>query len=174
VESAPAELVAFCEALHPRLVGTLVVHTGDREVARECAQEALVRVCERWPEVSAMASPAGWTYRVAFNLTSSRGRRRAIERRALARLAGRRTDLVAAPEQPLDAEPIRAAVAALPPRQRQAVVLRYFADLSVEDTAAAMGCATGTVKSLTAQAVAALRRALAAVEGEDVRGGDDG
>jgi RNA polymerase sigma factor (sigma-70 family) len=170
VESAPAELVAFCEALHPRLVGTLVVQTGDRELARECAQEALVRVCERWPEVGAMASPAGWAYRVAFNLAASRGRRRAVERRALARLAGRRSDLTVAAEEPSDGRPVRLAVVALPPRQRQAVALRFYADLSVEETAAAMGCAPGTVKSLTAQAVAALRRHLAHDQGDD-RGG---
>jgi RNA polymerase sigma factor (sigma-70 family) len=52
---------------------------------------------------------------------------------------------------------VRAAVAALPPRQRAAIVLRYFADLSVRVTAAVMGCAEGTVKALTSKAISALR-----------------
>ncbi len=56
---------------------------------------------------------------------------------------------------------MRAAVATLAPRQREALALRYFADLSVEDTAAAMRCAPGTVKALTSQAIAALRTQLA-------------
>jgi RNA polymerase sigma factor (sigma-70 family) len=61
------------------------------------------------------------------------------------------------PADVTDALAVRAAVAALPPRQRAAVVLRYFADLSVDQTAAVLGCAPGTVKSLTSQAIASLR-----------------
>jgi RNA polymerase sigma factor (sigma-70 family) len=56
---------------------------------------------------------------------------------------------------------VRAAVASLPPRQRAVLVLRYFDDLSVADAAAALDCAEGTVKSLTHQAIAALRDRLA-------------
>ncbi|MDP3711673.1 MAG: sigma factor-like helix-turn-helix DNA-binding protein [Mycobacteriales bacterium] len=52
---------------------------------------------------------------------------------------------------------VRRAVAALPLRQRTALVYRYYSDLSVEQTAEAMGRATGTVKSLTSQAIASLR-----------------
>jgi DNA-directed RNA polymerase specialized sigma24 family protein len=48
-------------------------------------------------------------------------------------------------------------VAALPPRQRVAVTLRYFVDLSEADTATAMGCSRGSVKSYTSRGVAALR-----------------
>ncbi len=48
-------------------------------------------------------------------------------------------------------------MAALPPRQRQVVAARFYADLSVTDTAVAMGCAEGTVKSLTSKALANLR-----------------
>jgi RNA polymerase sigma factor (sigma-70 family) len=50
------------------------------------------------------------------------------------------------------------ALAALPPRQRAAVVLRYFVDLSEADTAAAMGCSVGTVKSHTHKAIHRLRQ----------------
>ncbi|WP_240746747.1 sigma-70 family RNA polymerase sigma factor [Cryptosporangium phraense] len=55
---------------------------------------------------------------------------------------------------------LRAALAALPPKQRAALVLRYYADLSVDETAAALGCPVNTVKSHTARGLAALRRAL--------------
>jgi RNA polymerase sigma-70 factor (sigma-E family) len=52
---------------------------------------------------------------------------------------------------------LREALSRMPPRRRAVLVLRYFEELSVEETAAAMGCSTGTVKSQTARALAALR-----------------
>ena len=54
-----------------------------------------------------------------------------------------------------------AALAEIPPRQRACLVLRYFEDCSVESTAEALGCSTGTVKSNTARGLDALRAALA-------------
>lgn len=57
------------------------------------------------------------------------------------------------------ASAIRQAVAALPRRQRTALVLRYYADLPVGEVAALMGCGPGTVKSLTNRAISALRAA---------------
>jgi RNA polymerase sigma-70 factor (sigma-E family) len=69
---------------------------------------------------------------------------------------------VAAPEaDPVTRLLVRRALAQVPARQRAALVLRYYCDLSVEETAAALGCATGTVKSQTARGLEALRRALA-------------
>jgi DNA-directed RNA polymerase specialized sigma24 family protein len=55
---------------------------------------------------------------------------------------------------------LQAAVAALPPGQRAALVLRYYCDLNIDQTAVALGCSTGTVKSQTAKAIAALRSRL--------------
>jgi RNA polymerase sigma-70 factor (sigma-E family) len=66
-----------------------------------------------------------------------------------------------APAQDRDgALDVRAAVAALPPRQRATLVLRYYCDLSVEQTAELLGCSSGTVKSQAAKALGALRRTL--------------
>jgi DNA-directed RNA polymerase specialized sigma24 family protein len=66
-----------------------------------------------------------------------------------------------------DAIAVRAAVASLPPRQRATVVLRYFNDLSVTDTAVILACAEGTVKALTSQAIANLRRQFGDVLAHD-------
>lgn len=148
-------MTAFCQVEYPRLVMLLSLHTGERPVAEELAQDTLVRVHEHWDRVRAMDNPGGWAYAVGLNLARSWWRRRHAERRALARLG--RPTLEAPPEEPTDVVALRTAVAALPIRQRTAVLLRYFADLSVTETAGHMHCAEGTVKSLTSQAIATLR-----------------
>ena len=55
---------------------------------------------------------------------------------------------------------LRAAVAALPARQRATLVLRFYCDLNVDRSAAILGCSPGTVKSQTARALESVRRAL--------------
>jgi RNA polymerase sigma-70 factor (ECF subfamily) len=150
-------LVAFCERVHPRLVGAIALQCGDPELAKEVAQEALTRAWQHWPRISRYDSPEAWVFRVAFNLSTSRLRRVTRERRALAQ-AGSLPQTGIADET--DRIAVRAAVLALPPRQRAALVLRYFADLPVDEVARAMNCAPGTVKSLTAKALETLRTRL--------------
>jgi RNA polymerase sigma-70 factor (ECF subfamily) len=157
----------FCVDVHPRLVGTLVLHSGDVGLAEELAQEALARAWERWDDVSRADRPDAWVYRVAFNLMNSRFRRRSAERRAYERAATNPME-VAIDVDRAEILSLRAAVAALPPKQRQAVLLRYYADLKIDDVADVMGCARGTVKSLTAAAIANLRRSVGGFEEVDV------
>jgi RNA polymerase sigma-70 factor (sigma-E family) len=145
-------------ALHPRLVGGLTLQCGDAALAEELAQETLARVWRRWDDVRVHPSPQAWTWRVALNLTASWFRRRAAERRATSRLGPPAVE-VPAPDV-ADRLAVRAAVAGLPSRQRAVLVLRFFDDLSVADAALALGCAPGTVKSLTHQAIAGLRQRL--------------
>ena len=57
-----AELSEFIRREHPRLVGALTLHCGDRALAEDLAQEALVRVCDRWTQVEAMEQPTAWLY----------------------------------------------------------------------------------------------------------------
>jgi RNA polymerase sigma-70 factor (ECF subfamily) len=103
-----------------------------------------------------MERPVGWVYVVAMNVVRRGARRRARE-----------TDVVGGSVTPMVVGDVgggvttqvalRVAVAALPERQREALVLRYLADLSVAETATAMGCAPGTVKSAVHAALATLR-----------------
>jgi len=155
-----ADVVSFCRRVYPSLLGGLTLHCRDRGIAEEVAQETLVRVWERWSTVRTAASPEAWAWRVALNLTSSRFRRRAAERRAHDRMNERQP--VSGDHLPDEADrlTVRAAVAGLPERQRAALVLRYYADLPVAEVADALGCAPGTVKSLTHKAVEGLRREL--------------
>jgi len=154
-DDARAALTAFCAREHRRLVGSLTLHCGDPHVAAELAQEALARVCSDWSRVERMDAPGAWLHRVAVNLASSHYRRRQAERTALQRFGSRQVEDPGA--DPAPALAVRRAVAALPLRQRTALVLRYYSDLSIQQTADAMGCAPGTVKSLTSQALAQLR-----------------
>jgi RNA polymerase sigma factor (sigma-70 family) len=157
--SERADAVAFCERLRPRLVGALSLYCGDPALAEEQAQESLVRVWENWHRVSEMQAPEAWAVRVGMNGLHGVFRRRAIERRALARVAALQSDTAAAAPAG-EYDHVRRAVAALPRRQRTALVLRYYLDLSVSDTADVMGCAEGTVKSLTSNALGRLGHVL--------------
>lgn len=153
------ELVALCRREHPRLVGSLSLYTGDRLLAEELAQETLERLVASWPTVRQMPAPGAWAHRVGLNLAHSHFRRRAAEGRA------RRRSAACAGSEVVDLDTARAldvrrVVAALPRRQRAVVVLRFFADLSVYDVAQVLGIAEGTVKSVTAAAVAKLRTTL--------------
>jgi len=150
-------LASFCEAEHRDLVGLLALLTGDRHLAEELAQEALARLCEHWPAVRRMANQRAWLRRVAGNLAASRFRRKAAERRANHRHGP--PDDVRDPDG-ADTVAVRRAVAALPRRQRETIVLRWFVGLSVAETAEELDCAEGTVKSLTFKAMASLRRQL--------------
>ena len=148
-------LVEFCRAEWPRLVGSLSLDVGSRELAEDLAQETLARVCTHWRRVRKADSPSAWAHRVAFNLAKSHGRRQATWKRV-------RTRAYDGPRGAVDPDrasalAVRDALATLPLAQRQAVILRYFADLSVRDTAAAMRCPENTVKTHTRRALEALR-----------------
>lgn len=147
----PPDLAAFYGAEFSRLVGALSLYCGDRELAAELAQEAMARACRHWNRVQHFDSPAAWVHRVGINLANNALRGARLRRRPLA----------PPPEGAVHdvgtAVAVRAAVASLPRRQRTALVLRYFVDLSVDDVARLMKCSPGTVKALTSQAIAKLR-----------------
>jgi RNA polymerase sigma-70 factor (sigma-E family) len=147
------EAETFVRALYPQVRGLLQLHTGDRDLADELTQETLARVWERWSRVSVMASPQGYAYRIALNLARSWFRRRARERRAMARIGP-----VDAVDEPKTADHLatRAAVLDLPRRQREVVLLRFYAGLNVDETADVLECAPGTVKTHTHRALARL------------------
>jgi RNA polymerase sigma-70 factor (ECF subfamily) len=149
------QLEEFCREQWGRLVGSLYLYVGDRELAEELAQETLVRAVQHWEDVAYADSPSAWAHRVAFNLAKSQFRRRLAQRRARSRVVA-----LAPPEPDLAAAvAVRAAVAGLPQAQRSALVLRYFADLPLRQVAAVMNCPENTVKSHIRRAIEALRGA---------------
>jgi RNA polymerase sigma factor (sigma-70 family) len=152
------DLAVFCRAEHRRLVGVLSLYCRDRHVAEELAQDTIVRIIGDWGRVRQLDSPSAWAHRVAINLANSHLRRRLAERRALRRLSNRPRVEQHDPDTST-AVAVRAAVAGLPRRERAVVVLRFFADFSVRDVADLLGMPEGTVKTLTARALAGMRAA---------------
>jgi RNA polymerase sigma factor (sigma-70 family) len=106
--------------------------------------------------------PAWWVYRRGLTRARWPARRRAPAHRALAKASAAAVVATDSEQAWTDSITVREAIVRLPARQRAAIVLRYHADLSVDDTAAVMRCAPGTVKALTHQALARLRAELGA------------
>jgi len=152
-------LAATCESQYPRLVGMLGLYCGDRELAEDLAQEALARLCRHWPRLPTPDDAERWVTRVALNLAKSSFRSRATRRRIIERYGPSMARSHATAGVTAEALAVRAAVAALPERERRVLILRYFADLPVADVATLMRCPDGTVKTLTAQGIARLRSA---------------
>lgn len=163
------EQAAFCDREYPRLVGALTLFVGDRDLAEDLAQDALVQACKHWRRVRTMPAPGAWLHRVAVNQAKSRAARRGRELFATGRLAASRP--ASESPEPTEALALRVAVASLPERQRLALVLRYYAALPVAEVASIMRCKDGTVKALTHQAVDRLRETSGfPVSGRDLHG----
>lgn len=144
----------------PRLVGAMVLVTGDVEAARDVAAQAFLRAYEGW-EAGVIRDPGAWTYRVAVNLAHRQARRAATERRLLLRTTRPATEVAPGVEPEL-----WRAVARLPERQRTAVGLRYIADLTQAEVAGAMGVSPGTAAATLSAARAALRQVLSEPGGD--------
>ena len=156
VEADPASFEAVFRDHFAPLVGALTVACGDRAVAEECVQEAFARAYARWRRIARYDDPPGWIRHVALNAMRDHFRKEQRKRTAQSRLRNRPEEVTAAPDT---ADGLAALVAALPPQQRTAASLFYVEQLSVRETAAAMGLSDGAVKYHLHAARTALRRA---------------
>ena len=138
---------AFFVVEFPRMVAFATALVGDRAVAEELAQEAMLQAYRNWATVAGYDRPGAWVRRVTANLASSTRKRRGIEARAIARAKARVTD------HGPDAATVDAGdrfwglVRALPRRQREAIALHYLEDWSVRQIAEFMGCSESTAKA---------------------------
>ena len=149
----------FALGARSRLRRTAYLLCGDWDRASDHVQEGLIRVYVAWPRLTRAGGELAYARKAVVSAVIDSGRRRSS------------TEVVAVPDGDLAsgtdlAESVTsraallAALAELPPRQRACVVLRYFEDLSVADTARALGCSEGTVKSQTARGIDRLRSAF--------------
>jgi RNA polymerase sigma-70 factor, ECF subfamily len=121
----------------------------DVEAAADACQEAMLRAWERWDTLADQA-PLAWVRQVGLNLCRSRWRRAQRDLRLLPRLY---TVDPAVQVRDLD---LLAALRRLPRRQREALALRYWGDLSLAESARVMGVSEGALKQHLARARAAL------------------
>jgi RNA polymerase sigma-70 factor (sigma-E family) len=149
---------SFVLSRRPGLVRTATLLTGDGHLAEDLVQSTLTKLYLAWPSFRRADNPDGYLRRTLVNaLTDERRRWWRRHERSMADPPDR-VRVESGGE--LD-DGLRAALRALPPKMRAAVVFRYFYDLDVADTADALGCSVGTVKSQTARALDRLRVDLA-------------
>jgi RNA polymerase sigma-70 factor, ECF subfamily len=139
-----------------RLTGSLWLVTRNRHETEEVAQEAYLRVWQRWDRVGSMDDPEGYLVRTAINVWRGRGRRAAVALRKVIH-AIPPEDAVAEIES---RDAVVRALSSLTPRQRAAVVLMDLLDLSSEDAARALGVRASTVRVLAAKGRARLREGM--------------
>ena len=139
---------------YPRLVNAVALVSGSFAAAEDAVQEAIVRA---WTSRESIGNPAAWVAVVAMNLSRSAWRRTLVERKARDRLVEVATGAANPSEDRVDAA---RALAVLPRRHREVAVLRYFLQLSTDETAAALGVGVGTVKNSLAKARVSLATAL--------------
>jgi RNA polymerase sigma factor (sigma-70 family) len=147
----------FCHEEYPRLVGSLGLYCGDREVAEELAQEALARAWRQWKTVAVATNPSAWTHAVGFNLAKSHFRRLASERRANQRLVAAQPHHEHVPDQ-AEVHAIRQAVAALPHRYKVVLLLRYYLGMTFPEIAAYLAIPLSTAKTWASRGISRLRR----------------
>ncbi|MFG2004928.1 SigE family RNA polymerase sigma factor [Spirillospora sp. NPDC048911] len=150
------EYTAYMTARLPWLQRVAYLLCQDWDRADDLVQTAMTRLYVNWRRAGAVENLDGYARTVLVRVFLSEQRTGWWKRVAVG----------SDPPEPAvttdhDARlDLRTALAALPPRQRAAVVLRFYCDLSVEQTADVMHCSTGNVKSQTARGLAALRRAF--------------
>lgn len=147
------EFIEFAEAASPRLRRTAFLLCGDWHAAEDLAQTALANVFVAWRRIRRQDAAHAYATRTLVNAYLA------------AKRVKRPGEVLTAtpPERPVEPMALETkilvldALAALPPRGRAVVVLRYWADLSVDQAAAALGCSPGNIKSQTARALDKLR-----------------
>lgn len=161
----PEELADFAEFARVRqrhLMRTAYLLCGDKQTAQDLTQTALLNLCRAWHRARRADDVDAYAHRVLINAYLNAQRKAHRERKALWDKAWE-----AGFEQASDEGPgadlrlsLLAALDRLPPKSRAVIVLRYWEDLSVEATAAALGCSPGNVKSQSSRALAKLRALL--------------
>ncbi|MFC5909426.1 SigE family RNA polymerase sigma factor [Streptacidiphilus monticola] len=147
---------AFVAQTHGQLHRSARLLTGDWHRAEDLVQATLMKVYRRWRRVQAADSAQAFAQQMMLNLflTSLRRRWNGEVPKGELPEPGRSGD----PETAFDRrDALSRALQSLPKRQRAVVVLRYYEDLSVEQTAALLACSEATVRSQAARALAKLR-----------------
>ncbi len=131
--------------------------TGDRALAEDLVQEAFVRMFGRFRDLRNPEAFGAYLRKTVVNLAKSYFRRRGVEHTFLEKES---REPVSPAEQPEPHHEMWTALKRVTPRQRAAIVLRYYEDLTEAQTADVLGCPVGTVKSLVSRGLKQLRSDL--------------
>jgi RNA polymerase sigma factor (sigma-70 family) len=160
---APPDFEDFYRAELPSLVRAMFLLVPNIDDAQELAQEAMVRVYERWDSVSAMASPGGYLYRVATNLNRRRIRSLAVRARRLRAIGATLHDVEIDPGR----RDLADAISALSVRLREAFLLVDWLGMGSDEAARILHIAPASVRSRVHRARQELRARLIPQEGDD-------
>jgi RNA polymerase sigma-70 factor (sigma-E family) len=150
------EFAEYMQARQPSLLRTAYLLTGDRHTAEDLVQTALAKLYLSWDKVQRREVVDGYVRRILVNEHNSLWRRAWKKRETT---TAELPERAAAPDSPTathDTE-LWAFVQTLPRKQRAAIVLRYYEELSEAETAELLGVSVGTVKSQTSRALASMR-----------------
>ncbi len=150
-----AEFTEFVRARSGALLRTAYLILGDHALAQDLVQEALTKVYLAWPRIQKREGVEAYARVVVVNTAISWKRRKGWHNEQPVDELPESVDGV--DEGPEERLAVWRTLLTLPPRQRAALVLRFYEDLSVAETARIMGCAEGTVKSQVSQGIARLR-----------------
>jgi RNA polymerase sigma-70 factor (ECF subfamily) len=153
-----ADFESFFEENRAKVFGAMCLVTGNRQEAEEIAQDAFLRLWERWGDVSKLEDPTGYLFRTAMNVFRNRARRAAVAVRRTLRLVDRGDELAAIE----DRDDMIRAMRDLTPHQRAALVLTGYLGYSSEEAARILRVRASTVRALATKGRATAR---ATVEG---------
>jgi RNA polymerase sigma-70 factor (sigma-E family) len=156
VKASRDEFEQFVAATTTPLLKTARLLTGDWHLGQDLLQATFTKVYTRWAQCDEWDSPLSYARRVMVNTYCSWFRRRwrhEVPHEDLPDLRGTR-DLA---DSVADADAVERALRSLPRRQRAVLILRFYEDLSVDQTASVLSCPPGTVMSLSARALARVR-----------------
>jgi RNA polymerase sigma-70 factor (sigma-E family) len=162
VTQGPPDFESYVAARRVHLRRTAYLLCGDWDRAEDIVQDALTRLYVHWRRASRADSVDAYVRRTLVNAFLTERRRPWRRERATDRVP--ETAYADSATAGGERDRLRRALAELGASQRAVVVLRYWDDLSVEQTAAALGCSTGNVKSQSARGLARLREVLGTVE----------
>ena len=159
---ATAGVAALYQAHAVGLIRLAIVMLGDRGAAEDVVQDAFLGLYRNWDGLDDPGNALTYVRSAVLNRCRNalrqRGQRERRDRQDPGPMASESAEAVALIGE--EHQQVLAGIRALPDRQREALVLRFYLDLSEEETARAMGVSRGTVKSATSRAVAALGRKL--------------
>lgn len=156
---AAEEFRAWADARRQKLRLSAYLLTGDWDLADDLVQECLVRVYSRWARLVRRGDPTAYALRIIANEFRSRARRRSFGEVVVS--DPKDSGLVEDPMEQVDGDlDLVRSLRRLPEGQRTVLVLRYFADMSIADVAAALRTSEGNVKSQSSRGLTTLRQLL--------------